>query len=160
MKFAPPISHTVTSVTNRKEHHGEELKLAVSIKFNVKGTAQQIIDPFSTTMRLALFNNEPGFEHLAKFAELRKFDFNTEFKDCLLVLGDPEDGDRYKEVTLKDFTFEVADGGVVELAYTASFPVESAEIGPLAERIKEPCMVQFTTPIDMVQKVEHEPAEA
>ena len=161
MEFNCGISHDITSVTNRKEHHGTELKLAATVTCKVKGTAEQIIDSFSSTLRKALFHSQEGMEHLPKFTEVTGFPWGLEYKDSVIQFGadNSTDTQKFEKVKLSDFYFHLGKGGVVTVSYKASFPIEENELGHLASRIKEPCMVKFATPLDAVTEVEEKERE-
>lgn len=153
MKF-PAMSANVTNVNNRKENHGEEHVLAVDVKMDVKGTAQQIIDPFSPVLRKALFQDEEGKEHLLRVAECRSFTWGQEYSESVIELA----GKKFEDVKLKGFLFTTSDGGVVTLSFTASFCPDPDDLGELAEHIKEACTMEFVTPIDLVEQQQAEAA--
>jgi hypothetical protein len=147
MKF-PAMSANVTNVNTRKEKHGEDNVLAVDVKMTVKGTPQQIIDPFSLAHRKAMFQTEEGKEHLQRVVEVGSFTWDREYEDAKLNLA----GEGYEEVTLKGFSFTMTEGGVVALTFTASFLPQTDDVGPLAELIKEACTVSFVTQADLVDQ--------
>lgn len=146
---------SVINVNNRKETHGEEQVLAIDVKVKVSGTPK-LLDDFDPQLRPHFFLTEEGKENYPRFPEIKSFKWGREYKDSTITLGE----DKFDQVTLKNFEFECGEGGVVEVAFTASWLPQADDVGPLAELIKEDTNVAFTTQFDLVDDAEGKSKDA
>lgn len=152
----------LTSVNPRGEHHGEDVKLAVDLKFS--GTmANSVLDMFDDELREMLFKRKPAeLEDLADqgtdeeyLSEIRfpylqeklKWKYKGEGYRLVVPYGIDEKTYVYMINTkLEKFEFEPKEGGSVGITFNVSGLCNGEEIGRLCELLLTECEITLEPP--------------
>jgi len=138
---------SIANVNNRIQRHGEERQLAADIKFNLSAP-NYILDAFDPSLRKDLFRKpnrgeQQDLPHIGgdgltevKHTCLEPLKLNHEFTGYELQIDGHLDGTEpivLVDVKLKKFVATPREGGSVDLSFTASAEIDSAEAAELTE---------------------------
>lgn len=145
-QFALPewTSARLVSVTPRQEHHGEELVVALTMRFRLSGP-NELLDLASPTLRKGLFSAKEGQEPLpgieaptptlrAKEFEGQRFTIAAKTEGATVLVDYGVEGD-VKPITMGDAKVDKVsgagyDGGSADLEFNVSTSdVDSEELG-------------------------------
>lgn len=141
----------VLDVNPRKEHHGENLALAVDVKLQVNCDAG-VLDQFDPALRGFLFG-----EHGPRFPELGAVGWGREYEKSVVKINKLE----LKECTVKKIALLPEAGESVKLTFTATLYPAQKTVGELANLIQEDVAVSVEqTQVDLVDQQRQEPAAA
>lgn len=136
----------VLDVNPRKEHHGENLALAVDVKLSVNCDAE-ILDQLEPTGKLREFLFG---EHGPRFPELGAVAWGREYERSTLKVNKLE----LKDATVKKVSLEPGAGDSVKVNFTATLYPSQETVGKLANLIQEDVTVNLEqTQIDLVDKI-------
>lgn len=117
----------VVDVNPRKEHHGEELALAVDVKLEVN-CERDVLKQFDEGLDAFLFG-----DHGPRFPEIGAVNWEREYEGAALKINKLA----LKDVTIKKVTLLPEPGDTVKVGFVATFYPATEIVGKLADLIKE-----------------------
>jgi hypothetical protein len=114
-------------VNARKEHHGENLVLAVDVKL-VVNCERDVLTQFDEGLDAFLFG-----EHGPRFPEIGAVNWEREYEGATLKINKLS----LKDVTVKKVTLLPEPGDSVKVGFVATLYPATETVGKLADLIKE-----------------------
>lgn len=150
-------SAKLLNVNPRAELHGEDTKLAVDLKFEVK-TSNDILSEFSGYLKAALYKKRDSGQqeldmdagHLSqlKFPQMGpvKWDYDTAGYRLVLHKVFQENDIALDECEADNWKFECQDGGTVVLTFRVICHPDQKHIGSLCQLIQQSVEISMIPP--------------
>lgn len=156
------------NVNPRAELHGEDTKLAVDLKFEVKAS-NDILSEFSGYLKSALYKKrdsgqqeldmDPGHMSQLKFPQMGPVKWDHDVAGYRLTFHKVfEQNDiAMEQVEVDGWKFDCQDGGTVVTTFRAICHPEAKDLGRLCELIQQPVEISLIPP---TEDGEHEQDDA
>lgn len=137
----------LTSVNPRAEIHGQDRKMAVDLKFDVK-VSNDVLSEFDASLKSALYKksdaqgdliDEPGHLPALKFPLMGPVKWGKDFSGYEIVIHYGVSGDQdihLIDCQVDNFRFDCMDGGSVGVAFRVIAHPDNTEVGRLCEMIQ------------------------
>lgn len=147
----------LTSVNPRAELHGQDKKLAVDLKFEIK-VSNDVLSEFDPSLKSAFYKksdaqgdliDEPGHLPALKFPLMGPVKWGKDFSGYETVIHYGISGAqdiRLIECEVDNFRFDCQDGGTVTVSFRVIAHPEHTEMGRLCEMIQTEVEMSLVEP--------------
>lgn len=155
----------LVNVNPRAELHGQDKKLAVDLKFEIK-VSNDVLSEFDPSLKNSLYKkadtqgdliDDPGHLPALKFPMMGKVKWGKDFAgyETIIHYGVTGTQDiRMAECEVDNFSFDCQDGGTVVVAFRVIAHPESTDLGRLCEMIQQEVEMSLIEPaVETVQQL-------
>lgn len=147
----------LTSVNPRAEIHGQDRKMAVDLKFEIK-VSNDVLSEFDPSLKSALYKkadtqgdliDEPGHLPELKFPMMGPVKWGKDFAGYETVIHYGVTGAQdivLAECDVDNFRFDCQDGGTVAVAFRVIAHPEAEQLGRLCEMIQQEVEMSLIEP--------------
>lgn len=149
----------LTSVNPRAELHGQDKKLAVDLKFDIK-VSNDVLSEFDPSLKSAIYRaadtgegdllaDQPGVLPKLKFPLMGAIKWGKAFAGYETVIHYGVSGTQdihLIETDVDNFRFDCQDGGTVVVSFRVIAHPESSELGRLCEMIQQEVEMSLIEP--------------
>lgn len=147
----------LTSVNPRAELHGQDKKLAVDLKFEIK-VSNDVLSEFDPSLKPALYKksdaqgdliDEPGHLPALKFHLMGAIKWGKDLAGYETIIHYGVSGAqdiRLIECQVDNFRFDCQDGGTVAVSFRVIAHPEPTELGRLCEMIQQEVEMSLIEP--------------
>lgn len=149
----------LTSVNPRAELHGQDKKLAVDLKFDIK-VSNDVLSEFDPSLKSAIYRaadagegdllaDQPGVLPKLKFPLMGSIKWGKQFAGYETIIHYGVSGTQdihLIETEVDNFKFDCQDGGTVVVSFRVIAHPESAELGRLCEMIQQEVEMSLVEP--------------
>lgn len=151
-------SAKLTNVNPRAELHGQDKKLAVDLKFEIK-VSNDVLSEFDASLKGSLYKKaddgqgdliaDPGYLPTLKFPLMGAVKWGKSFDGYETVIHYGVSGAQdihLVECAVDNFRFDCQDGGTVVVSFRVIAHPEAAELGRLCEMIQQEVEMSLIEP--------------